>query len=201
MAAVPDGDVPALPTVEALPDRLGAAHPAIALPAQLALATERAAWLGARLAEQIAAEGVAGVVGESRALSADGEPVTLGEFARVLWEAEARERANVATLAERVARLGLDSRDAQQDSARWTASALRTFVAELGLSDRDEPTWRAAKRAAIVARRAMGHEDADPDVHAGPRLSLRERATLLREAAERAERAADELDGLPQRPA
>lgn len=191
----PDGDlvaardraVPGLPTVEALPDRLGDAHPAVALPAQLALATERASWLGARLAEQVAAEGVAGVVGE-RTLSVDGQPVVL-ESTRVLFEAERAERANVAALAERVARLGLDSRDVQQDAARWIATTMRTFIGEVGLVF-DESTARAAQRSAIVARRAMGHVEAEPD-QVGPRLSARERATLLREAAERAERDAD----------
>ncbi len=50
----------------------------------------------------------AGAVGDSMGLTADGAPVRLGEFTRVLGELEARERATVTRLAEITARLGID---------------------------------------------------------------------------------------------
>ena len=74
-----------------------------------ATSTVRAAWLGARRAEQVARGGVGGVVGDHRGIDGDGKVVKLSEYARRLTEREFRERQHVASLAERIARLGLDA--------------------------------------------------------------------------------------------
>lgn len=182
---------PAFPTVTApqdLADRIDATHPAIVLPSQLLLAQERAAWLGDALRAQVAREGVDGVVGKSFAVTVDGQSVQVGEYGRVLFEQEARERDRAASLAERIARLGLDAGKIGADSARWVAESLRALVRELGLSDADDDTLHAARRAGLTGRRAAGFNDSDPDRLVGPRLSPQARVRVLREALASAER-------------
>jgi hypothetical protein len=87
-----------------------------------ATSTVRAAWLGARLAEQVARGGVGGVVGDHRGIDGDGKVVKLSEYARRLTEREFRERQHVASLAERIARLGLDAGAQDRDVARRVRS-------------------------------------------------------------------------------
>jgi hypothetical protein len=132
MHAVPD-PVPTFPTVDGLAEQLAESHPAIVLPRQLALARERAEWLGARLREQVAAEGLAGVVGEVLAVTRAGEPVATSEAVRGLYAAERDERQHVAALAERIARLGLDQGLSQRGVAGWISGSLTTLLAELGI--------------------------------------------------------------------
>lgn len=146
---VPAVPLPTVPTPETLFDRLDATNPALALAAQLQLATDRAAWLGERLAEQVAREGIAGVVGDTLALDGDGEAVKLSEYARQLAEQEFRERQHVASLAERIARLGLDAGAHDRDMARTVADAMKALVIELGLSLDDQDVLEAAQRVAV----------------------------------------------------
>ena len=186
----------ALPTLAApqeLAERIDRTHPAIVLPQQLLLAQERAAWLGAELRAQVEREGLGGVVGHVYAAGKDGERVEVSEALRALFEAERAERVHAASLAERIARLGLDAGRLGADSARWVAESLRALVRELGLSDDDEDTLHAARRAGFAGRRAAGADDGDPDVLIGPRLTAAQRARLLRTAAEAAEREAATL--------
>ena len=185
---------PAFPTVTApadLADRLDATHPAIVLPQQLLLAQERAAWLGAELRAQVAREGVDGVVGKSYVVTVDGNAVQVGEFARVLFEQEARERDRAASLAERIARLGLEQRGISADTARWMVAAIRALLGELGIGE-DDDTLHAARRAGLAGRRVAGHDDGEPDVLVGPRLSAEARVRVLREALASAEREAEQ---------
>jgi hypothetical protein len=65
---------------------------------------------------------------------------------------------------------------------------LRALVRELGLSDNDEDTLHAARRAGLAGRRAAGVDDGDPDVLVGPRLSAEARVRILRAALGAAER-------------
>jgi hypothetical protein len=61
-------------------------------------------------------------------------------------------------------------------------------VRELGLSDHDDDTLHAARRAGLAGRRAAGCDDGNPDVLIGPRLSAEARVRVLREALAAAER-------------
>jgi hypothetical protein len=183
---------PAFPTVapaEDLADRIDRTHPAIVLPQQLLLSQERAAWLGDELRAQVAREGIAGIVGRAYTMTVDGEKVQTGEYARVLVDAEHRERVHAASLAERIARLGLESRSLQGDTARSMVGAIRALLAELGVRENDD-SLHAARRAGLVGRRAAGCDDGDPDVLIGPRLSAEARVRVLREALAAAEREA-----------
>lgn len=123
-------------------------------------------------------------------MTVDGEKVQTGEYARVLFEAEHRERAYAASLAERTARPGIDAGKISADTARWVAESLRALVRELGLSDNDEDTLHAARRAGLAGRRASGFDDGDPDVLIGPRLTAEARVRVLRAALATAEREA-----------
>lgn len=181
---------PITPSAEEAHDRALQTHPAFVLPRQLLLAQDRAAWLGERLRAQVERDGVHGVVGDAFAVTLDGTRVKVGEYARVLAEQERAERAHVAALAERVARLGLDQRALQVDAGGWLAASLHALVRELGLSLDDELVSHAARRAALAGRRAMGHDDGDPDMLIGPRLSAEQRAAVLRAALTVAEREA-----------
>ena len=114
-----------------------------------ATSTVRAAWLGARLAEQVAREGVGGVVGDHRGIDGDGKVVKRSEYGRQLTEREFRERQHVASLAERIARLGLDAGAQDRDVARTVADAMKALVVELGLSLDDQDVLEAVQRVAV----------------------------------------------------
>lgn len=135
------GEFPTVAPARSFNSRLAATDPALALPRQLLLAQDRAEWLGARLREQVAAEGVRGVVGDSFQVTLDGRPVRVGEYSRVLFEQERKERELVALLAERVARLGLGSdRDLRRgDLADAVAHGVRATLAALGHDMSGEP--------------------------------------------------------------
>ena len=142
------------PTVEGahtLDERLAATSPEVVLPRQLQLATDRAAWLGERLREQVEAEGVHGVVGDAYSITLDGRAIRTGEYARVLYEQERREREHVAALAERVARLGLSDRAEHRryDAARAVAQGVRGALVALGydVESRSEETRVLVRRA------------------------------------------------------
>lgn len=171
-------------------DRIDRTHPAIVLPQQHLLAQERAAWLGAELRTQVEREGLVGVVGLTYAAGKDGERVEVSEATRALFEAERAERVHAASLAERIARLGLDAGKIGADTARWVAESLRALVRELGLSDHDDDTLHAARRAGLAGRRAAGVDDGNADQLIGPRLTAAQRARVLRAAADAAEREA-----------
>jgi hypothetical protein len=178
---------PTVQTGEQAAARYDQMHPAWVLPRQLLLAQERAEWLGDQLRGQVDREGVHGVVGTSYQVTIDGRAVQVGEYTRVLFEQERAERLHVASLAERIAKLGLDPSSVTRSSARTLATAILGVVNELGLDRADDAVMRTMKRAGVAARRAMGLDDGDPDVVIGPPLSPDERVRLLREALDRAE--------------
>jgi len=138
-------------------------HPGHVLGRHLRLAQARAAWLGERLAEQIEREGVAGAVGDTMGITADGAQVRLGEYARVLGELEARERATVTKLAAEVARLGIDSASAAGAAGAAGAGQvvpvttavqwISEIVSALGHDWGDDSVRRVAQRVLIDARR------------------------------------------------
>lgn len=135
-------------------------HPGHVLGRHLRLAQARAAWLGERLAVQIEREGVAGAVGDTMGITADGAQVRLGEYARVLGELEARERATVTKLAAEVARLGIDSASAADAAGAGQVVPVTTavqwiseIVSALGHDWGDDSVRRVAQRVLIDARR------------------------------------------------
>lgn len=153
-----------LPTVASADDleaRLDQTHPAMVLPAQLQLAQDRAVWLGERLREQVERDGVGAVVGAAYTVTLDGQRVKVGEYARVLFEAERREREHVASLAERVARLGLDRGAYNRDVAAWAVAAMKALACELGreLDERTDPEAHAAMRRAAETLRDRLHSN------------------------------------------
>jgi hypothetical protein len=182
-------ELPLLADAETLAERLDQVHPAYVLPRQLLLAQDRAAWLGQQLARQIHDEGVEGIVGDSYTVTEDGEPVKVGEYVRALWEAERDERKHVSDLAVKVARLGLDADAARSSTARTIAVALEHIVGELGFTLADDLVLRAAQRAGLAARAAMGLDDGPAaEQMMGARLSDTERVKVLRAALTRAQR-------------
>ncbi|MGI8813745.1 MAG: hypothetical protein ACR2G2_00220 [Pseudonocardia sp.] len=90
------------------------------------------------------------MVGRSYTVTLEGRAVVVGEFARSLAEQERAERAHVAMLAERVARLGVpDARkEHQRQFTEYGAEQTIDFVRQLGLDATDSRVIRAAKRAA-----------------------------------------------------
>jgi hypothetical protein len=176
-----------------------------------AVAMARAAFYGELLQQQMDAEhgtgggtrdGAvvgAGLVGFTYATNVVGpardqevELTATGEQARALVELEYRERREAARLIERAVAMDIDLRraDVIQSYAGTISAALQALVLELGMSLDDEPILRAAQRAALSARRMMGHDDGDPDTHIGARMSAAERVESLRAALAVAERAA-----------
>jgi hypothetical protein len=125
------------------------------------------------------------------------EVTATGEQVRALVEMERWERKEAARLIERAVAMNVQLHQTEviRSYASTISTALQALVIELGLSMDDEPTLRAAQRAALSARRMMGHDDGDPDTHIGPRMSAHERAAVLRAALADAERDAGIVEG------
>lgn len=104
-----------------------------------------------------------------------------GEQIRALVELEARERDRAAKLIDTCLRIGvsLHTVEVVRTYAGSVAAALQALVGELGLSMDDVPVLRAAQRAGLAARQALGQDDGDPDVMVGPALSAAERVRAL----------------------
>lgn len=130
----------------------------------------------------------ASVVGEGGRDGATSlERVATGEQMRALVELEGKERDRLAALLKDAARLGMDLErtEVMRGYAATASAAMRTLIAELGLDMNAEPVLRAAGRAGLIARRTLGHDDGDPDMHAGPALTHAERARVLTAALDR----------------
>ena len=136
------------------------ADPAVVLPSMLRVATERAAWLGDQLAEQVRREGgVPGLVGDQLAATADGELFRVSEFARVLADLEHRERETAARLATTMARLGIEARNAPgMVTVHELVAVIQNFAGELGFDYDSEPVRRAAQRAVLATRFAASEQ-------------------------------------------
>lgn len=112
------------------------------------------------------------------------ERVATGEEIRALVALEAAERDRAARLIKDAMKIGVDLQrvEVMRGYAATTAAAMRTLCTELGLTMDDALVLRAAKRAGLAARRAVGSDDGDPDVLVGPALSTDERRQVLRRA-------------------
>lgn len=147
--------------------------------------------------------GAGGLIGYTLATNVTGpvanqeiEVTPTGEEVRALVKLEAEERDRAARLIKDALKVGISLQQVEviRSYAGTVAAALHTVTAELGFTMDDDIVQRAAKRAALAARRALGEDDGDPDVHAGPALTAVERVRILREALARAEQRAA-LDG------
>jgi len=164
------------------------------------VAVARARFLGELLeAQWLAAEGEpgagldgppesSGLVGYTYAAEVVGsgagatlERSVTGEQIRALVVLEAAERDRAARLIDTCLKIGvaLHTTEVVRSYAGSVAAALQAMVAELGLSLDDVPVLRAAQRAGLAARKALGQDDGDPDVQVGPALSAAERVRAL----------------------
>lgn len=146
-----------------------------------ATAAERARWLGDLLAEQVAAEGLAGLIGHRYGIDqVNGGEVELSEELRALVVLEGAERDRLERLCREGLRIGIEAKqvDVMRGYGRTVAESLRSFAVELGLDWSDPAIRRAAQRGVIAARQNLGQSFASPD-RAGPRLDEAERARVL----------------------
>lgn len=146
-----------------------------------ATAAARAEWLGEILAEQVRAEGLAGLVGHRFGIDqVNGGEVELSEELRALVTLEAAERDRAERLARDGLRIGIEAKqvDVMRGYGRSIVESLRAFALELGMDWSDVAARRAAQRAVLAARQNLGVDFASPD-RAGPRLSQEERARIL----------------------
>lgn len=144
--------------VTEVPAESAEVHPGAVLVRQLRLSQARAEWLGDKLREQIEREGVAGMVGDTIGITADGAPVRLSEYARQLGEIEHRERATAAGLARQIAHLGIESQEASASSQRqqrMVSTLARVLCEEVGMDWSDPATRRTAQRAMLRTREEL----------------------------------------------
>lgn len=154
-----------------------------------ATAAARAAYYGRLLAQAVAEEGVAALVGAKRTASVVSmgkdmpqvvELNQVGEEVRALVELEGRERDRAERLAREAIKLGVEASrvDVMRGYGRAVAEVARQFAGELGVDFADPATRRAAQRAVLAAQRSLGLGDRAPE-EAGPALSEVERSRLL----------------------
>lgn len=176
----------------------------------IAISMARAEFLGALLAEQIAADGEgdtaawdpdaeprgpevgAGLVGFTYAASVVGEGgrdgathlerVATGEEIRALAKLESDERDRAARLIKDAMKIGVElhAAEAMRTYGASIAASLQAFTRELGIDEHAPEVERAAKRAVLTARRAVGQDEGDPDRIVGPALTEAERERVLR---------------------
>lgn len=117
------------------------------------------------------------------------EFVPTGEEVRALEVLESRERDRAARLIEQARKMGveLDQVEVLRSYADAVIGALEAMTGELGLSMDSEPVLRSARRAGMIARRRVGHDDGDPEL-VGRRITPDERVAALRAALAVAER-------------
>lgn len=101
------------------------------------------------------------------------------ESLRALVEWQGQLQARLASVLERGIKIGIKARQADlvRRYGEWVAQSLESFSAELGVSWDDEATRRAAQRAILRTRAALGVGSTSPDA-AGPALTGAERARV-----------------------
>jgi hypothetical protein len=153
----------------------------------VAVSLARAEFLGALLAEQIAdaqrpTEGLVYTQHAFQGVDEDGgqQLAEIGEDIRALVKAEADERDRAARLIRDAIKIGVQihQAEAMRSYGATIAASLQAFARELGLNEHSPEVNRAAARAVLVARRAVGQDEGDPD-RVGPALTADERARVL----------------------
>lgn len=132
------------------------------------------------LAEQYEREGLAGLIGHKIDVDKFGEEHEVSEEIRALVRLSESERDRAAKLIEKGISLGIQARqvDVMRSYGRTVVAALRALCGELGVTWEDAATKRAAQRAILSARTAVGADFAAPD-RMGPALSDEDRARIL----------------------
>lgn len=163
----------------------------------LAVAVKRVEFYGRRLDEAFAREGMDALIGYrmDAAVLKGGKAVVDGDLVdvpdelklyevseelRALVVLEAQERDRAERLSREAVKMGLEAKrvDVMRSYGKAVAAVTRAFVDELGLDWADPSVRRAAQRAVLASRQALGFDYRSPEV-VGPRLSADERARVL----------------------
>jgi hypothetical protein len=120
--------------------------------------------------------GLGALVGTLYSGDGEGGRIATGEAIRALVALEREERDRAAKLSREGIRLGLEAKqvDAMRTYGRTVVEAMRALCGELGVSWGDAATRRAAQRAVLGARAALGFDIRSPN-EIGPALSPEER--------------------------
>lgn len=144
-----------------------------------AVACARAEFYGELLAQQYAREGPSGLVGHKFDADREGNLYEVSEELRGLVRLEAEERDRAAKLIRDGVRLGLEAKqvDVMRSYGATVVAALREMCNEISIPW-DDNARRAASRAILTARTALGQQVATAD-RAGPALTVEQRQRLL----------------------
>jgi hypothetical protein len=120
--------------------------------------------------------GLGAIIGHTFSGDGMGGTIATGEAVRALVGLERDERDRAARLAKEGIKLGLEAKqvDAMRTYGRTVVEAMRQLAGELGVSWADPATRRAAQRAVIGARAALGVDVRSPN-EIGPALSSEEK--------------------------
>ena len=154
------------------------------------VAVQRAAFYGRKLDEAFAREGLGALVGYrmdavvlrgGKDMPDELEQYAVGEEIRALVALEAQERDRAERLTREAVKLGLEAKrvDVMRSYGKAVAAVTRAFVDELGLDWTNPVVRRAAQRAVLASRQALGFDYRSPEA-VGPRLSPEERAEAQR---------------------
>lgn len=120
--------------------------------------------------------GLGALIGDTYASDGAGGRMATGEAIRALVALERDERDRAARLAKEGIKLGLEAKqvDVMRTFGRTVVEAMRQLSGELGVNWADPATRRAAQRAVLAARAALGVDVRSPN-EIGPALTPEER--------------------------
>lgn len=120
--------------------------------------------------------GLGALIGDTYAGDGAGGRLATGEAIRALVALERDERDRAARLAKEGIKLGLEAKqvDVMRTFGRTVVEAMRQLSGELGVNWADPATRRAAQRAVLAARAALGVDVRSPN-EIGPALTPEER--------------------------
>jgi hypothetical protein len=120
--------------------------------------------------------GLGAIIGHTFSGDGMGGQIATGEAVRALVALERDERDRAARLAKEGIRLGLEAKqaDVMRTYGRTVVEAMRKLAEELGVRWADPATRRAAQRAVLGARSALGFDVRSPN-EIGPALSSEEK--------------------------
>jgi hypothetical protein len=120
--------------------------------------------------------GLGALIGYTWSGDGQGGTVATGEAVRALAKLESEERDRAAKLTREGIRMGLEAKqaDVMRGYGRTVVEAMRQLCGELGVDWSDAATRRAAQRAVLGARAALGVDVRSP-AEIGPPLTPEER--------------------------
>lgn len=158
-----------------------------------AVAIARAEFYGALLAELVRyhqeghsgdfdrmVPGLGALIGYTWAGDGQGGTIATGEAVRALVRLETEERDRAARLTRDGIRMGLEAKqaDVMRGYGRTVVEAMRQLCGELGVDWSQAATRRAAQRAVLGARAALGVDVRSP-AEIGPPLTPEERRRVV----------------------